>query len=289
MAVAISVIWAGVVAGSIYALLGLAYFLLFRATRVLNFAVGGVAGIAGMATATATDRQLALTLLIGIGYAAGAMLVLDLIVTRVIQARETTHFGTVLALAAALFVLIQICGVAFTQSTVLGRTIVRGAISISDTTFTWQGILVCATAVLTTAIGAAWLRFGRRGRLLSAIGDDFEAARTLCFPVESVRLVTVAAAGLVAGLAGALFAAQSPIDFRSGLHLSLVGFIAVVIGGLASIWGSLVGGVLLGVCQSLANWRLGAQWSDYVFLAIVLGVLWIRPQGIFAIRVRSWD
>jgi branched-chain amino acid transport system permease protein len=289
MAVAISVIWAGVVAGSIYALLGLSYFLLFQATRVLNFAVGGVAGVAGIATAMNTDQRLALTLLIGIGYAAAAMLVIDVLVTRVIQARETTHFGTVLALAAALFVLIQICGVAFTQSTVLGRTIVRGAVSVADTTFTWQGILICVVAVLTTALGAVWLRFGRRGRLLAAIGDDFEAARTLCFPVESVRLVTVAAAGLVAGLAGALFAAQSPIDFRSGLHLSLVGFIAVVIGGLASIWGSLVGGLLLGVCQSLANWRLGAQWNDYVFLAIVLGVLWIRPQGIFAIRVRSWD
>ena len=160
---------------------------------------------------------------------------------------------------------------------------------MSGTSFTWQGIMVCLLALLTTVLGAVWLRFGRRGRLLSAIGDNFEAARTLCFPVESVRVLTVVAAGLVAGLAGAMFAAQSPIDFRSGLHLSLVGFIAVVIGGLASIWGSIVGGVLLGVCQSLANWRLGAQWSDYVFLAIVLGVLWIRPQGIFAVRVRSWD
>jgi branched-chain amino acid transport system permease protein len=288
MAVAISVIWSGVVAGSIYALLGLSYFLLFQATRVLNFAVGGVAGIAGMATAT-THHRLIVALLIGIVYAALAMLILDLIVTRVIQARETTHFGTVLALAAALFVLIQISGVAFTQSTVLGRTIFQGALSVSGQTFTWQGIFACVLAVASAGLGAAWLRFGRRGRLLSAIGDDFEAARTLCFPVETVRVVTVLGAGVVAGVAGAMFAAQSPIDFQTGLHLSLVGFIAVVIGGLASVWGSLVGGMLLGVVQGLANWRLGGQWSDYVFLAIVLGVLWIRPEGIFAVRVRSWD
>jgi branched-chain amino acid transport system permease protein len=287
-AVAISVIWSGIVAGSIYALLGLSYYLLFRATQVLNFAVGGIAGLAGMAAAT-TNHGLILALLIGIAYAAAAMLVVDIGVTRVIQARETSHFGTVLALAAVLFVLIQISGVAFTQATVLGRVVIPGSVTIGDQYFAWQGVLVFVLAIATATVAWTWLRLGRRGRLLSAIGDDLQAARTLCFPVESVRVVTVVAAGLIAGVAGTMYAAQSPIDFQTGLHLSLVGFVAVVIGGLASVWGSLLGGLMLGVVQGLANWRLGGQWSDYVFLVIVLGVLWIRPDGLFAVRVRSWD
>jgi branched-chain amino acid transport system permease protein len=289
VAVVISVVWSGVVAGSIYALLGLSYFLLFRATRVLNFAVGGVAGIAGMAAATSTDHGLATSLLIGIGYAAAAMFVIDVVVTRLVQARETTHLGTVLALAAALFVLIQISGVAFTQSTVLGQAVVDGSFTVSGEQFAWQGVLVCALALTTTVAGFLWLRHGRRGRLLAAIGDSFEAARTLCLPVESVRVLTVLASGVVAGIAGTMFVAQSPMDFQTGLHLSLVGFIAVVIGGLASIWGALLGGVSLGVVQALAGWWIGARWNDYVFLAIVLVAFWVRPEGLFAVRVRSWD
>jgi branched-chain amino acid transport system permease protein len=288
MAVAISVIWAGVVAGSVYALLALSYFLLFRATGVLNFAVGGIAGVAGIAAAT-SNRLTVVAIAIGLVYAVGVSVGIDLFVTRFVQARETTHFGTVLALAATLFVLIQLVGEAFTRATALGKPLVNGHIVIGSNSFTWHEIVLTLGTIAATASVFIWLRHGRRGRLLAAVGDDPVAARTICLPIAAVRLLTVSLAGLVAGLAGTMFVGYAPLDFQSGLHLSLVGFIAVVIGGLASVWGSLVGGLLLGVIESLGGWFFGARWNDYVLLAVVLITFRLRPEGLFASSVRSWD
>ena len=132
--------------------------------------------MAGMAAAT-THHGLIPALLIGIAYAAAAMLIVDVGVTRVIQARETSHFGTVLALAAVLFVLIQISGVAFTQATVLGRVVIPGVRTIGGQYFTWQGVLVFGLAISTAAMAWTWLRLGRRG-------DFCPRLETTCKPRE---------------------------------------------------------------------------------------------------------
>jgi branched-chain amino acid transport system permease protein len=79
------------------------------------------------------------------------------------------------------------------------------------------------------------------------------------------------------------------MDFQTGFDLSLLGFLAVVIGGLASVWGSLVGGLLLGLLQSTGAWLIGARWFDYLLVAVVVLAFRLRPQGLFATSVRDWD
>lgn len=285
----VAVVWAGLVSGSIYCLVGLAYFLVFQAARVLNFSLGGTAGLAGIATATSTGQPLVVACLYGVGLAIVATVLIDVVVTRPVQARDTGHFGAVLALAAALFVCIQLTGHFFTQSSVLGRAWIGGGAHLAGQVISYQGILTLAIALAAITATFYWLRTSRSGRLLAALGDSPEAARVLCVPVRLIRLLAIVLAGLATGLAGVLYIGRSPMDFQTGFDLGLLGFLAVVVGGLASVWGSLCGAMLLGLLQSVGAYVIGARWFDYVLVAVVLIAFRLRPQGIFATSVRDWD
>jgi branched-chain amino acid transport system permease protein len=270
-------------------LLGLSYLFIYRATRVLSFAVGGVAGMAGVAAATWTALPSTIAALTAVGLGAISAIVIDIVVVRPVQAREVGHFGTVLALAACLFVLIQLTGAAFTQITVIGQPLVDGAIDIPGATITWQSIVAVGAAVLGTAMTVLWLQWGKRGRLLAALGDNPRAATMLCLPIGTVRMLAVTLAGITAGAVGVLNVGRAPMTFQSGFDMSLVGFLAIVIGGTASAWGPLCGGLLLGLLESVGARVIGAQWREYLFLAVVLLVFRLRPLGIFSTSVRHWD
>jgi branched-chain amino acid transport system permease protein len=285
----LNVIWAGILSGALYGLVAQAYFLIFRATRVLSFAVGGASGLAGVAAATWSQQPPAVAAAFGVVLAVAATLVTDVLILRPVQSREVGHFGTVLALAAALFVMIQLTARFFTQMAVIGQPLVDSYIALFGQTFTAHSVLTVLISLGVTGALVVWLKRGRQGRLLDALGDNAEAATALALPVGTVRVLAVTLAGLAAGLAGVLDAGRAPMTFQTGFDLSLVGFLAVVIGGTDSAWGPLIGGLLLGLLESIGARVIGAQWGEYLFLGVVLIAFRLRPQGIFATSVRHWD
>jgi branched-chain amino acid transport system permease protein len=276
-----SVIWAGILSGAIYALVGLSYLFVFRATGALSFATGGIAGLAGIAAATSVGLPPLLAALLAVGLAVVASLVLDYLVIRPIQAHDLGQFGTVLALTAALLLIIQVTGLLFTHQAVLGRPLVDGDIDVAGSQITIHGLLAVTTALLATLATVFWLRFGRRGRLLAALGDDRETARLLALPVGSVRLIAVVLGGAAAGLAGVFNAGRAPMDFQTGFDLSIVGFLAIILGGLASAWGPMAGGLLVGLIASIGARLIGATWEQYLLLLAVFIAFAFRPGGIF--------
>ena len=132
-----------------------------------------------------------------------------------------------------------------------------------------------------------WLKFSPYGKILRAVGDNQEAAQTLGLPVTRVRLIAFGLAGLIAGIAGPLFASKAGVGFDSGLSYSLFGFIALVLGGTGTPWAPLAGGLLLASIQIMSSYFLGSVWLNYATLAVAVVFFAIRPEGIFARRVRT--
>jgi branched-subunit amino acid ABC-type transport system permease component len=122
----------------------------------------------------------------------------------------------------------------------------------------------------------------RFGRALRAVADDPDAA-TLCgIAAGRVVLMAFAAAGLLAGVAGLLDAPGRAVGVDDGVVLGLSGAAAALLGGLGSLRGALVGGLLLGVAQQLAVTYGGPEWADVVPLGLLVVVLAVRPQGLRA-------
>jgi len=124
------------------------------------------------------------------------------------------------------------------------------------------------------------------GLAMSAIAQDLEAAQAAGIRVRRLQIYAFAISGAIVGSAGFVAAPVMSISADSGIIYVLNGFIAAVIGGLGSNTGALIGGPLVGVASMYAAYRFGGQFQNVVSLALLIGVLMARPQGLFG-RTRA--
>jgi len=119
------------------------------------------------------------------------------------------------------------------------------------------------------------------GLAMSAIAQDLEAARAVGIRVRRLQVAAFGISGAIVGSAGFVAAPVMSISADSGIIYVVNGFIAAVIGGLGSNAGALIGGPLVGVASMWAAFQYGGQLQNAVSLALLIGVLMLRPQGLF--------
>ncbi len=150
----------------------------------------------------------------------------------------------------------------------------------------WLSLVIFAVAVLVLGGLGLFLRLTTTGRLVRAVADDREAARLSGVRVRHVFGIAGALAAATVALAGLAFGMYSSFSPSSGSLRLIFAFEAVVIGGLGSLWGTLAGGIVLGLAQAIGaviDPGFGILAGHLVFL----GVLAVRPQGIAGARVTA--
>jgi branched-chain amino acid transport system permease protein len=286
----LSLLLSGIETGAFYGLVALGYFLFLRATGAVNFAMGAYVMFAGVAYGSLSEDPSA-PLVLAVASALGAALLFAWItedgILRPMLRRAHDEFGAVMAIVALMFVIEQLAGLAFGRRPILGRELLEGAVVLGGLAIDYHDLLALAATVAIFALVAAWLKHGRYGRMLRAVGDNEGAARALGLPVRRVRLVAVLGTGLICGIAGILVAPQTALSFQSHLSFAILGFIALVLGGVGTPWAPLVGGMLVSAIESVSARFVGGFARDYVLLALVILVFSFRPQGLFTIRVRA--
>lgn len=145
--------------------------------------------------------------------------------------------------------------------------------------------VVCfVIALLVTLAVHVLIMHTATGRRMRASAEDPLAAGVVGVPIQRMYAFTYCLAAAVAGLGGALLGVVFSFTPSSGVEYLLTGFAVVVLGGLGSIKGTLYGGLLLGVVESLGAWWLGDGYRLFIGLALILIVLATRPQGLFGAR-----
>ncbi len=277
--------------GSFFALLGLAFLLVWQGTGDFNFAIGPLAMIGALcASWFSIEQGVAIwpALFIGVALVLVLSAVIELAVVRPIAARTTHHLPAVVAIAAVLFAVMQGAAVFFGRTSLPGLQVVTfDPITIGDLTIiSTTALLIVMTLVVFAAVGI-WIKVAPAGRLLRAVGNNVGAARTIGLPVSRVRLTAFLLAGLIAAVAGLLYAPKSGVSFDRGLTWTMVGFLAVVVGGTGSICAPLVAGLLLGCLEVFLPYYFSSSTPDYVMLLLALVFFAFRPQGLFMTRVRA--
>lgn len=285
----LSLLLSAIETGAFYGLVALGYFLFLRATGAVNFAMGATVMFAGVAYASMTDAGGGLAL--PVAASLGAALLLAWItedgILRPIARRTPDEFGAVMAIVALMFVIEQVAGLGFGHRPSLGRPLLDGVTRVGGLIIDDHDLLALAVTLAVFAGVAIWLKHGRMGRMLRAVGDNEAAARELGLPVRRVRLTAVLLTGLICGLAGLLVAPQTAISFQSHLSFAILGFIAFVLGGVGTAWAPLVGGMLLSGIEQASARLLGGFARDDVLLALVIAVFSLRPAGLFTLRGRA--
>lgn len=284
------VLWSVVQIGSFYGLLGLAYLLVARSTGLLNFSIGAYAMLGGMGYgyfSSERDYDLLVAVALGLLLAVVAALATEVLVVRRIADRGRDEFAAVMALVALLFVLEQVAAITFGRQAIVSGPMVEGSRRFGNLILEDQQILGVVAAVAVFVAVAFWIQRSSNGRMLRAVGDNERAADALGLPVRRVRLMATGLAGLVAGAAGVAGAPLAGLTFESATSFAIVGFIAMVLGGTASAWAPLAGGLLLSGFETYGARYIGGASGDYILLGVILVVFTFRPEGIFSVRVRT--
>ena len=162
------------------------------------------------------------------------------------------------------------------------------SIRISDKlSIGWFPLLVFVASVVVIAVLQLFLNRTKLGRAFRATSDDREAAELMGINNKHIYALAMAIALAIVAFAGILLAIRTTFDPTQGSFRLIYAFEAVIMGGMGSIWGTLIGGIVLGVSQTLGSQAFGAGWGMLVGHLVFLAVLAFRPSGFFAKTVTA--
>ncbi|MBN2402886.1 MAG: branched-chain amino acid ABC transporter permease [Spirochaetes bacterium] len=154
------------------------------------------------------------------------------------------------------------------------------AIGIGDVNISVTRLIVAAVALISTAIVFLFLKKTMVGKAVRGVSEDKTTGMLLGISSAKVSAITFAIGIAMAGVAGAATSIIYPFDPYFGFSFSLKALIAVAFGGLGNVGGALLGGLILGLLESLSSYTISPGWADAVSYAAFLLVLILRPQGL---------
>lgn len=280
----IQIVVNGLVNGAILALMAICLTIIFSILRVPHFGLGGVF-VWGAFTAYLAATGFGLDLASATLLAAAAMALLGVVIEKLAfkglrgaseDAMFVSAIGVLIALENAALLIwgsdtrsIPAEGLAFVLA-------VPGYFYLPATR-------MVIFAVVTAAFFALYLfvKKTRMGKAMRAVSQNSEAARLLGVPIDRVASWTFALGSGMAGVAGALVGAAFAFNFEMGSLSVLNAFVVVVLGGLGSVAGAIVGGFTLGVLDSFTLTYVTSQYQHLVAFGILFLVLVVRPSGLF--------
>jgi len=281
----------GLVLGGIYALFSTGLSLVFGVMRVVNVAHGemltfGAYGAVFFLTVLGLSPVLGVVGASLFGFALGVAIYFFAIRSVHVRSRGPTPMATFMVLTLGLSGFLQNTFMAaFGADFLKLPSFMEGSVGLFGARVTYQRIVifVLASAILSTLF--VFLKTTRVGMAIRAISENPEGAQCVGISLPYIYAVTFGVAGALAGAAGVLVAPIFRVYPTVGMKLLMKGFAVTILGGLGNVLGALVAGFLIGVTESLAVMWISAEWKDVVAFGVMIGVLVLRPQGLFGKRL----
>jgi len=274
----------GVTNGFVYALVGLGIAVVFRGTRIINAMQGEFSLVGGMAAFLVVERLgLSLALAAVAGVLAGGVLgfVIELVFVRPTRRRGASEESyLLLTLGIAFAISASVLYFIGRDSRSLPAIGGEGSALVFDAAVRYHAVWL---VVLSSAVMLLLRGFYDRtliGLSMMAASIDEEGAATIGINVALMRSLSFLLGGLVGGLAGVLVSPLITIHYEMGLLLTLKGFAAAILGGLANPFGAVVGGVTLGLVESLAVVSVSSGYKDVIAMTLLIVIMIFMPNGI---------
>ena len=305
MAFFLETLFGGLMAGMLYSLVALGFVLIFKASGVFNFSQGAMVLFAALAMARFSEwipqwlgfENKVLANIAGFMAAAVCMFILAWLIERLVLRHLVNQEGVTL-LMATLGITYFIDGLG---QTIFGSAIYKIDIGMpKEPVFILQevfpgGLLInkedLIAALIAAALVAALSLFFQKtstGRALRAVADDHQAAQSVGIPLNTIWVIVWCVAGITALVAGMIWGSKLGVQF-SLTTVALRALPVIILGGLTSVPGAIIGGLIIGVGEKLSEVYIGPMvgggieiWFAYV-LALVF--LLFRPQGLFGEKI----
>jgi len=278
----------GLQTGGIYALLALSYYVILGATGILNFAQGEWMMLAAVVGVVLLElgAPYPLAVVMSIAAATAAALMAERLVIRPMQARHASHGMLLVVLFAVLIVVRHSTAHLFGPADhPLPGPLPDRIIFLGDSLFIRPQTVVVYVCVAAVFIAVWW--FMHRtwpGRSLRVAAIDPVGAQLIGIDLGRVRFIAFGLGGLIAALTGWLYGPLFAASYAIGNAPGIKGFIALILGGIGSPLGALVGGLSLGILELAAARYASSLWSEAVSFLILIAVLMLRPSGLTGLR-----
>ena len=285
----LSYLISGISLGSIYAIIALGYTMVYGIAKMLNFAHGDIIMIGGYVS-FCSMYYLNLPPIVATLLAVIACTVLGIVIERLAYAP--------LRSAPSLAVLITAIGVSyFLQNSALliwkaaAKTyppVVAGAVQLfnGQLTISYISLLTIAACIVIMLALTTFVSKSKMGKAMRACSEDKGAAQLMGINVNSTISVTFAIGSALAGVAAIFYgAAYTYIRPTTGAMPGIKAFTAAVFGGIGSIPGAMLGGVLLGVIEQLSKTYISTLWADAIVFGVLVAVLVVKPTGLLGKRI----
>jgi branched-chain amino acid transport system permease protein len=260
--------------------------LIFGVMRVVNFAHGEFLMLAMYLAFWSfallrldpyVTLVLALPLLFGAGW-----LSYRLVMRPVIHASHTVQIFTTVGLSIALQ---NVALVLWTADAQFIRTSYYAVVvRLGGAAFNLAQLVAFGIAVLATAALFAFLRWSYTGKIMRATAQDRQAASLMGIDTGRVYSLTWAVGVTCVGVAGILLAPVYPVYPTVGLQFVLIAYVAVVLGGLGDMAGALIASLIVATVEVVGSYLIGTAWKEILYLLLFIGILVVRPAGLFGQR-----
>ena len=285
----VEVIIGGLAAGLMYSLVALGFVLIYKASGVFNFAQGAMVLFAALTLVGLMERGA--PLILALLATAAVMGALAFAIERVVL-RPLVNQEQIILFMATIGLNFFLEGFG---ELAWGSDVKRLDVGIPDSSFIVWGVQInrlemtaALTAGVLVAVMAVFFQRTRIGRALRAVADDHEAALSIGIPLNTIWIVVWSAAGLVAIVAGIMWGAKSGVQFSLSL-IALKALPVLILGGFTSVPGAIVGGLIIGVGEKIAEvyWGplVGGAIENWFAYVLALAFLLVRPQGLFGEKI----
>jgi branched-chain amino acid transport system permease protein len=272
--------------GGVYALIAVGLTLIFGVMRIVNFAYGEFLMLAMYFAFWAfalvrVDPYLTLVVALPLFFAVG-WVSYRVVMRPVIQASHNAQVFTTVGLSIALQ---NVALVLWTADARFVRTDYYAiVVRIGGAALNLAQIVAFVIAVTFTAALFAFLRFSYTGKVMRATAQDRQASSLMGISTDRIYALTWAVGITCVGAAGVLLSPIYPVYPTAGLQFILIAFVAVVLGGLGDMAGALIAALIVAAVEVAGSYVLGTAWKEMLYLVLFIGILIVRPAGLFGQR-----
>lgn len=283
----------GISLGSVYAIIALGYTMVYGIAKMLNFAHGDVIMIGAyvvMASVTGAGLPPFAAVLISIVFCT----VLGIVI-------ESVAYRPLLNAASSLAVLITAIGVSYLLQNI--ALLIFGANTISfasvvpipaielaggSLTITGEAIVTIVLCIIIMTMLTLFIKKSKAGQAMLAVSEDKGAAQLMGIHVNGTIALTFAIGSALAAIAGVLLCSAYPtLTPYTGAMPDIKAFVAAVFGGIGSIPGALIGGILLGVIEIFGKAYISSQMADAIVFGVLIVILIVKPTGILGKNIQE--
>ena len=276
----ISVLVSALSIGGTYAMIALGYTMVYGIAKMLNFAHGDIIMVGAYTIfvfASALNPWLAIPI------AVICCVILGVVVEKVAYKplRGASPLAVLITAIGVSYLLQSLAQIIFGSAPKMVTVYDFGAVSLLGVTVKISTLITLVVSLVVMLALTLFVKYTRTGRAMIAVSEDKGAAQLMGINVNRIIMITFAIGSALAALAGLFTLMKSPsVTNTMGAMPGIKAFTAAVIGGIGSIPGAMLGGILLGIIETFAKAFISSQFSDAIVFAVLILVLLVKPTGL---------